>query len=220
MFGSDKRNDGFSIKTILIVCTTLLVISSMFIPASWYKANMIRELKMGEVMTGKKSFNTKILPYANALYTEYFVDTGINDVLQNYFKSAETSENKLENTFNTISNVFLPFFKSMTTVISYHLYMMTYRLSVLSFWTYYFIIMLIPSVFSGVLQWKRKQYDFSYVSPFLNRRSIKLIGLCIFFMVLSIIIPLPVPPVINAVMALFVVPTAIILTISNLPKQI
>ncbi|WP_338885750.1 DUF4400 domain-containing protein [Xenorhabdus sp. TH1] len=220
MFGSDKGGNSFSIKKLLFICTTLLMILSIFIPASWYKANMVRELKMGEVMTGQKSFNGTILPYANALYTDYFVKTGINDVLKTYFNPAQKSEDKLENTFNNISNVFLPFFKNITTVICYHLYMVTYRLSVLSFWIPFFFIMLVPSVIAGLCQWKRKQYDFSYVSPFLNRRSIKLVGYCVFLMVLSIIIPLPVPPVINAIMALFVVPMAIILIISNLPKQI
>ncbi len=53
----------------------------------------------------------------------------------------------------------------------------------------------------------------------LNRRSMKLIGLTVFLVAVSILIPLPVPPVINAVMTLFVIPTSIILMISNLPSK-
>lgn len=217
---ADTQSNGSSIKKLLLTVTVLLIIMSLFIPAEWYKSNMVSELKMGELITGKSGFHSQILSFANELYNDFFVQTGINSALTNYYAPLPVSVDPLEQTFNNISGIFYPFFINLAKMINYHNYMIVYRMALLSFWLPFFCIILVPSLIAGVCRWKRKQYDFSYVSPFLNRRSMKLIGLTVFLVAVSILIPLPVPPVINAVMTLFVIPTSIILMISNLPKQI
>ncbi|BDH20800.1 hypothetical protein PrNR1418_40910 (plasmid) [Providencia rettgeri] len=49
---ADTQSNGSSIKKLLLTVTVLLIIMSLFIPAEWYKSNMVSELKMGELITG------------------------------------------------------------------------------------------------------------------------------------------------------------------------
>lgn len=65
-----------------------------------------------------------------------------------------------------------------------------------------------------------KRYNFGYASPFLNRRSMVLIGWGVYSVLLSLFIPLPVPPMIGALIMIVMIPIGSSLLISNLPKRI
>ena len=115
---------------------------------------------------------------------------------------------------------FVGLFQNIAENLNYWLYMIMYRLTLDMYWLPYMAVVIIPSLFAGVMRWMAKRYNFGYASPFLNRRSMVLIGWGVYSVLLSLFIPLPVPPMIGALIMIVMIPIGSSLLISNLPKRI
>lgn len=115
---------------------------------------------------------------------------------------------------------FIGLFQNIAENLNYWLYMIMYRLTLDMYWLPYMTVVIMPSLFAGIMRWMAKRYNFGYASPFLNRRSMVLIGWGVYSVLLSLFIPLPVPPMIGALIMIVMIPIGSSLLISNLPKRI
>ncbi|ELY4881501.1 DUF4400 domain-containing protein (plasmid) [Providencia huaxiensis] len=207
-----------SFKGLMMWATGIWLVVMFFVPASFVYQNMTKEIEWGQKMIGTTEF-PDVMRTTNARYKYFFIDTGIDSALKNYYKPIKAKTNTGD-ALNKIGDMAVPFFTNGAKVFNYLLYIMTYRLSLIMYWIPFLIVVGVPSIFAGTMKWMSKRYTFAYSSPFFNRRSLTMIGWGIFSMLLSLFIPFPIPPMIGAVVLIVAMPIAFILLISNLPKRI
>lgn len=205
-------------KGLMIWGTLIWLVVMFFVPASFVYDNMRKEIAWGEKMIGVNDF-PGVMKTANERYKYFFIDTHIDSALKSYYRPVQ-AQTSTGDAFNKIGDLAVPFFMNGAKVFNYLLYIMTYRMSLIIYWIPFFLVVGVPSMFAGTMQWLSKRYTFRYSSPFFNRRSLTMIGWGIFSMLLSLIIPFPIPPMIGAVVMIVAMPVAFILLISNLPKRI
>ncbi|MDM1717347.1 DUF4400 domain-containing protein [Thiopseudomonas alkaliphila] len=69
------------------------------------------------------------------------------------------------------------------------------RISLLKLWSPYILIFLVPAAYDGLMTWKVKRTNFSYVSPVLHRYGIRGIGLLFIVFLLMFFAPIAVDPI-------------------------
>lgn len=215
---SDKLNEEKwpkTIKTLIIWSSTILLFISVFFPVEYFKSNALKEIAWGHKMIGEKDF-VMVLQKARDNYTEAFVNTGIDKALKDFYQLPPSD---MANHGGPLK-YFVGLFQNIAENLNYWLYMIMYRLTLDMYWLPYMAVVIIPSLFAGVMRWMAKRYNFGYASPFLNRRSMVLIGWGVYSVLLSLFIPLTVPPMIGALIMIVMIPIGSSLLISNLPKRI
>ena len=215
---SDKLNEEKwpkTIKTLIIWSSTILLFISVFFPVEYFKSNALKEIAWGHKMIGEKDF-VMVLQKARDNYTEAFVNTGIDKALKDFYQLPPSD---MANHGGPLK-YFVGLFQNIAENLNYWLYMIMYRLTLDMYWLPYMAVVIIPSLFAGVMRWMAKRYNFGYASPFLNRRSMVLIGWGVYSVLLSLFIPLPVPPMLGALIMKVMIPIGSSLLISNLPKRI
>lgn len=207
-----------SLRGLMVLGTAIWLIIMFFVPSHIVYDNMMKEIGWGEKMIGKGEF-TDVMATANARYKFVFIDTGIDSTLKDYY-TPKKANTVVGEKFNEIGALAVPFFMNGAKVLNMLMYIMTYRITLIIYWFPFLVVVGLPSMFAGMMKWMSKRYTFGYSSPFFNRRSMTMIGWGIFSMILSLFIPLPIPPMIGAVIMIVAMPIAFILLISNLPKRI
>ncbi len=204
-----------TLKRIIIWCTAIMLVISLFFPASYFYNNMIKEIGWGKTMIGSTDF-PYVMRNVNQFYNSFFIDTGIDGGLKEFYQLKPSDIAQQGGPLV----MFVGFFRNMAEVLNYWFFMIMYRATLLMYWLPYMMIVIVPSIFAGTMQWMAKRYTFGYSSPYFNRRSLTMIGWGIYSVMLSLFVPLPMPPMVGALMMIVLIPVGSILLISNLPKRI
>ncbi|WP_254684309.1 DUF4400 domain-containing protein [Providencia heimbachae] len=160
-----------TIKMIIIFSTAVLFVISMFFPASYFYENVKKEVAWGQRLIGDSDF-TPVISDVNQNYRSFFVDTGVDGFLRDFY---ELDANDMANKGGPLY-LFASIFRNMAENLNYWFYMIVYRLTLNIYWMPYMLVVTLPSIFAGIMRWNAKRYTFAYSSPFLNRRSMVLIG--------------------------------------------
>ncbi|MCW7549269.1 DUF4400 domain-containing protein [Photorhabdus sp. APURE] len=204
-----------TIKMTIIWSTAILFVISMFFPVEYVYSNVKKEIGWGHKMIGNEDFNI-VLGHATENYHSIFVETGIDGGLREFYRLSPQDIASQGGPLNMIATIFL----NMAENLNYWFYMIVYRITLNLYWLPYMAVVIFPSIFAGTMRWLSKRYNFGYASPFLNRRSMVLIGWGIYSILLSLFVPLPVPPMIGAIIMIVMIPIGTSLLIANLPKRI
>ena len=158
---SDKLNEEKwpkTIKTLIIWSSTILLFISVFFPVEYFKSNALKEIAWGHKMIGEKDF-VMVLQKARDNYTEAFVNTGIDKALKDFYQLPPSD---MANHGGPLK-YFVGLFQNIAENLNYWLYMIMYRLTLDMYWLPYMAVVIIPSLFAGVMRWMAKRYNFGYV---------------------------------------------------------
>lgn len=105
-----------------------------------------------------------VLQKARDNYTEAFVNTGIDKALKDFYQLPPSD---MANHGGPLK-YFVGLFQNIAENLNYWLYMIMYRLTLDMYWLPYMAVVIIPSLFAGVMRWMAKDITLDMPVRFLT----------------------------------------------------
>lgn len=155
---------------------------------------------------------------AENIHVSVFYDTGVWPGLQKLLAPPPRDPSKILDEFGRDN--FFPYVEGRLRVINLALYLATYRVASLLTWLPVLAVFFVPLLMDAHYTRKKKQYNFQYASPTVQRIGIRTVAFMVAtIMPLLLVSPLPIPPHAAPLMVLLVA-FAIWAMVRNLPKRI
>jgi len=216
MKGDEKKHRGFFLAIWVLVQILFVLI---FVSPQWIEEVAVKEDALIESYLGDETAQY-ISEVGWKMYWLSLVKTGVQQSLRSMF-IATTREKANSRGMERIGDSFwFPAFERVGQV----LYVLTRqafdRLAGYSLWAIPALVIVIPSLWSGYNMWKIKQFSFDHPSAFIQTLALKVIVYTVLGFVLLLFFPFVIPPVMTPIVMMILVPVAIMMFVSNLPKKI
>lgn len=176
---------------------------------------MLKERKWGIELLGDSDME-KVLEKTNRYYSALVIDSGakkvVSDLLMPRGGTVDAFEKKVDWWFR--------YLESRGEVVQKIIYQMVYRIVLTLYWLPLLIAVLVPAIYAGWMRWNAKRHGFDYSSPFLNNNAAIVLSWGGMLIVLSVLMPLPLPPLVISTFIVIMLPVVLSVLISNLPKRI
>jgi len=170
---------------------------------------------------GKQLLSTsdyqRVIESTNGIYTFLIIDSGAKDMVADVFMPRGK---KTVDAFEKSVGWWFRYLETRGEALQKIIYQITYRVVLTTYWLPFFVVVVVPAVFAGYMRWQAKRHGFDYSSPFMNNNAAALISWGGILMVLSLLLPLPLPPLAVCTLLIIVLPVLLSILIRNLPKQI
>jgi len=185
-------------------------------PNSLIDKVMLKEREWANALLTKGDMDI-IVGRTSAIYTSVVIDSGAKEIVSELFMPRG---NGTVDAFERSVGWWFVYLEERGVALQKILYQMTYRIVLAAFWLPLLIVVLIPSIYAGYMRWQAKRHGFDYASPFLNNNAANFLCWGVVLLLLSVLVPLPLPPLVVCTFVLVLLPIVMSLLISNLPKRI
>ncbi|EPS4554894.1 MULTISPECIES: DUF4400 domain-containing protein [Pseudomonadaceae] len=176
---------------------------------------MLKERKWGIELLGDSDMD-KVLEKTNRYYSALVIDSGakkvVSDMLMPRGGTVDAFEKNVDWWFR--------YLESRGEAVQKIIYQMVYRIVLTLYWLPLLIAVLVPAIYAGWMRWNAKRHGFDYSSPFLNNNAAIVLSWGGMLIVLSVLMPLPLPPLVISTFIVIMLPVVLSVLISNLPKRI
>lgn len=176
---------------------------------------MLKERKWGIELLGNSDMD-KVLEKTNRYYSALVIDSGakkiVSDMLMPRGGTVDAFEKNVDWWFR--------YLESRGEAVQKIIYQMVYRIVLTLYWLPLLIAVLLPAIYAGWMRWNAKRHGFDYSSPFLNNNAAIVLSWGGMLIVLSVLMPLPLPPLAISTFIVIMLPVVLSVLISNLPKRI
>jgi hypothetical protein len=176
---------------------------------------MLKERKWGIELLGDSDME-KVLEKTNRYYSALVIDSGakkiVSDMLMPRGGTVDAFEKNVDWWFR--------YLESRGEAVQKIIYQMVYRIVLTLYWLPLLIAVLLPAIYAGWMRWNAKRHGFDYSSPFLNNNAAIVLSWGGMLIVLSVLMPLPLPPLVISTFIVIMLPVVLSVLISNLPKRI
>ena len=176
---------------------------------------MLKERKWGIELLGNSDMD-KVLEKTNRYYSALVIDSGakkiVSDMLMPRGGTVDAFEKNVDWWFR--------YLESRGEAVQKIIYQMVYRIVLTVYWLPLLIAVLLPAIYAGWMRWNAKRHGFDYSSPFLNNNAAIVLSWGGMLIVLSVLMPLPLPPLVISTFIVIMLPVVLSVLISNLPKRI
>ncbi|MCT8950432.1 DUF4400 domain-containing protein [Pseudomonas tolaasii] len=176
---------------------------------------MLKERKWGIELLGDSDME-KVLEKTNRYYSALVIDSGakkvVTDMLMPRGGTVDAFEKNVDWWFR--------YLESRGEAVQKIIYQMVYRIVLTLYWLPLLIAVLVPAIYAGWMRWNAKRHGFDYSSPFLNNNAAIVLSWGGMLIVLSVLMPLPLPPLVISTFIVIMLPVVLSVLISNLPKRI
>lgn len=159
----------------------------------------------------------RVVETTNGIYSFLIIDSGAKAIVADVFMPRGKGT---VDAFEKSVGWWFSYLESRGEALQKIIYQITYRAVLTTYWLPFFIVVVIPAVYAGYMRWQAKRHGFDYSSPFLNNNAAALISWGGILLVLSLLLPLPLPPLLICTFIIIVLPVLLSVLIRNLPKQI
>ncbi|WP_137887486.1 DUF4400 domain-containing protein [Pseudomonas sp. 2FE] len=193
----------------------LILMLATVTPNTLIDTVMLKERKWGSELFGQDDL-ASILEKTDGYYTTMVIDSGAKKTVSDMFMPRGGTVDAFEKNVNW----WFDYLETRGVAIQKILYQMIYRAVLTMYWIPLLAAVLIPAIYAGFMRWNAKRTGFSYSSPFLNNNAHNVLSWGGVLIVLSVLLPLPLPPLLIATFIIITLPVVMTLLISNLPKKI
>ncbi|MFU4481774.1 DUF4400 domain-containing protein [Pseudomonas aeruginosa] len=176
---------------------------------------MLKERKWGIELLGDSDME-KVLEKTNRYYSALVIDSGakkiVSDMLMPRGGTVDAFEKNVDWWFQ--------YLESRGEAVQKIIYQMVYRIVLTIYWLPLLIVVLVPAIYAGWMRWNAKRHGLDYSSPFLNNNAAIVLSWSGMLIVLSVLLPLPLPPLVISTFIVIMLPVVLSVLISNLPKRI
>ncbi|SUD57973.1 integrating conjugative element membrane protein, PFL_4697 family [Ectopseudomonas oleovorans] len=176
---------------------------------------MLKERKWGIELLGDSDME-KVLEKTNRYYSALVIDSGakkiVSDMLMPRGGTVDAFEKNVDWWFR--------YLESRGEAVQKIIYQMVYRIVLTLYWLPLLIAVLVPAIYAGWMRWNAKRHGFDYSSPFLNNNAAIVLSWGGMLIMLSVLMPLPLPPLVISTFIVIMLPVVLSVLISNLPKRI
>lgn len=203
----------------LIVLVLEAALVAVALPKSMIQNELQKELDWSVSIYGVTESNN-LVKSTNEAYSKVFIDSGINDKVHDVFFPKAAPVTFVERFAKKATAPWFDWLSNRVGALKTMVYLATYRVINYMYWFPYFVAMGLPSIFAGFMQWQIKKYNFDYSSPFFNHYGHQIIQWSPIAVILSILVPIAIPPMLICMLIVVLLPIAFMWIISNLPKRI
>lgn len=159
----------------------------------------------------------RIVSQTNAIYTYLVIDSGLKREAALMFLDRGT---ETVNAFEEKVGWWFKYLEDRGVALQKIAYQVIYRMVLAMHWLPFMLVTLVPAVFSGIMRWQAKRYGFDYSSQVVNNHAAILIVWSVIALPVSVLLPVPLPPLVICTGLIAIMPMIIRLMISNLPKRL
>lgn len=210
----EKWPKGF-VGSIIFLCVLILMLATVA-PNNLIDKVMQKEREWSVAMLSTSDMET-IIGQTNKLYTLLVIDSGLkSEAAQMFLARGESSVDAFEEKVGW----WFTYLEDRGAALQKIFYQIVYRVVLAIHWLPFMLVTLVPSVFSGWMRWCAKRYGFDYASQVVNNHAVVFIVWGLIAVPVSLLLPLPLPPLVVATGLIALMPIIISLLISNLPKRL
>ncbi|NBA95290.1 DUF4400 domain-containing protein [Pseudomonas sp. R5(2019)] len=207
----------------LWACLLVLVLEAFLVavalPKTMIQGQLQRELDWAVSIYGVQESN-KLVKSTNEAYSTVFIESGLNDKVHDVFFPKAAPTTFVDRFAKKATEPWFDWLSNRVGALKTMVYLATYRVVSYLYWFPYFVAMGLPSIFAGFMQWQIKKYNFDYSSPFFNHYGHQIITWSPLLVILSVLVPVSIPPMLICMLIVVLLPIAFMWIISNLPKRI
>ncbi len=176
---------------------------------------METERRWGNALMAEQEM-TLLLKQTDRIYTALVIDSGVKEAVNDVFMPRGGTVDAFEEKVGW----WFTYLEGRGVALQKIVYQMVYRVVLMLYWLPFFVAVLLPAVYAGWMRWHAKRNGFDYSSPFLNNNSLLILSWSMVGLILSVFLPLPLPPLLVATVTIILLPVLITILIRNLPKRI
>ncbi|MGA6100429.1 DUF4400 domain-containing protein [Stutzerimonas marianensis] len=178
------------------------------------------------VMQKERQWSVSLLPQDDlkridettaSIYTALVIDSGLKYHISGMFMRSGPST---VDAFEEKVGWWFEYLDSRGVALQKITYQILYRAVLMTYWVPFFAVMAVPAIFAGYMRWQAKRHGFDYSSPFWNNNAVSLMVWGGIMLALSLLAPLPLPPMVVCTALIIILPILLSVLIRNLPKQI
>lgn len=193
-----------------------LLVIGLLVPGDWADRVIRQERALMRRQLGEAT-SQWVLATGNDWYQRWVIDTRADQVVRDFLIPTVEQRTRSEG----LENLGVPWFRwvegriDATLVVVQQLMM---RMALLMVWLPFAPILVAPAVWDGLMTWKIKKTRFDYASPLVHRYSLMGLGLGIGLLGLSLLSPIPIPPMVLPAL-IFALALLMGLAVSHLQKK-
>ncbi|MCC9289604.1 DUF4400 domain-containing protein [Pseudomonas aeruginosa] len=175
---------------------------------------MLIERKSGIELLGDSDMQ-KVLEKSNRYYSALVIDSRAKMIVSDMLMPRGGSVDA----FDKNVDWWIRYLESRGEAVQEIIYQMVYRIVLTLNWLPLLVAVLVPANYAGWMRWYAKRHGFHYSSPFLNNIAAIVLSWGRMLIVLSVSMPLPLPPVVISTFIVIMLPVVLCVLISYLPKR-
>ncbi|HHG4593419.1 TPA: DUF4400 domain-containing protein [Pseudomonas aeruginosa] len=195
----------------------LILMLATAAPNTWVDRVMLKERAWGVSLLGGADM-ARMEEKTRAWFTALVLDSGAKAMVSDVFMQKSDSRGTVD-ALERKTRWWFDYLDSRGVALQKIVYQMLYRMVLTMFWLPLLGVVVVPAVYAGWMRWHAKREGFNYTSPFLNNHATNLLSWGTVLLVLSVLCPLPLPPLMISTFIIVMVPILLSLLISNLPKK-
>jgi hypothetical protein len=200
---------------LLLAAELFLIL--VFVPGKWTEQVIVNESAMVERTLGHNSvqwINERALRW----YSSTMVDSGVYQGLHTLLIPSPEERARSRGMENLGSTIF-PWLEDRLFSMMRVFYQVFARMALLMVWAPYMLILLIPAMYDGWLNWKIKRTNFDYASPVIHRYGVRGIVLMLQILLIAFFAPIALNPIVIP-FAMMIACVMIGLAMGNIQKRI
>ncbi|MBG6289445.1 DUF4400 domain-containing protein [Pseudomonas nitroreducens] len=178
---------------------------------------MVKERAWGLALLGQSDL-AAVESKTREWYTFLLLDSGAKAMVADVFIGERSSKGTVD-ALEEKAGWWFSYLSERGEALQKIIYQVVYRVVMALFWLPFLAVVVVPGAYAGWMRWHAKRAGFSYTSPFVNNHATNMLLMSTVLLPLSLIFPLPLPPLVVSTFLILVIPILLSLLISNLPKK-
>lgn len=195
----------------------LVLMLATLVPNDLIDKVMTQERQWGNELLTTEDMRL-VIQKTDTFYVSLILDSGIKKAVSDLFMP-KANASSVES-FDESVGWWFQYLAERGVALQKIIYQINYRIVMILYWLPFLIVVLVPAAFAGVMRWKAKQHSFDYASPTINNNALIFLSWGTVLILLTVLVPIPIPPLVICSFIIIALPIVISLLISNLPKRI
>lgn len=193
----------------------LIIMMATALPNGMVDAVMLKERKYAVALLSHDELDD-IISKTETIYSTLVIESGAKEMISDVFMTRGGTVKAFEEKVGW----WFEYLKGRGIAIQKIIYQMIYRIVLMAYWLPFFVAVVIPAIYAGWMRWHAKRNGFDYSSPFMNNNSLLILSWSVVALLLSILVPIPLPPLMVSTLTIIILPIVLTVLIRNLPKRI
>ena len=199
---------------ILVIELFLILV---FVPGQWTEKVIIKEAQKIERALGTDSVEW-IRDRADSWYNTTMIDSGVYRTLYTVMIPTKR-ERENSRGMETLGSALWPGVEGRLTALMHVIYQVYARVALFLVWAPYMLILLVPSIWDGMMSWRIKRTNFDYASPIFHRYGVRGVIMITQIMLITFFMPIALSPLFIP-LAMMGTSVMIGLTVANFQKRV
>lgn len=205
----------FWLVALLLAVEMFLIL--VFVPGQWTERVIQKESAMVERTLGTSTV-TWINEHALDWYMKTMIDSGVYYSLHKVMIPSQEERARSRGMENLGAQIF-PWVEDRLAALMHVVYQVYARTALLAVWAPYMLILLLPAIWDGAMNWKIKRTNFDYASPVVHRYGARGVLITGQVLLVAFFAPIALNPIVIP-FAMMIACVMVGLTVGNLQKRI